>query len=369
MMNNGRRVVRDAGNALRRIFSELGTFNFSTQLDERLGDLTCDAVIHVSLAKSAFDLAIEAKARITPQTAISVCEHMRRLPDSVIPVVYAPVISPRVVEVVKQYGLGYLDEAGNAYLRSESHGILVDRRGYKPIHRPPTRSADPFSPKSSRIIRALLTQPTKGWQVRELAEHPGVNVSVGLVSKVKRALVEEGYALEQQRLLYLRDPVALLRNWASHYPGPVEQIPLYIRGDVNAAEHAVARWCDDHDLHGALAGFSAAWRLAPEVRYTVGTMYVESRGLEPAMLETLAAEQGGKRVDTGANLMLWQPFDASVLVDSRRERPEEPPVTSPLQTYLDLKRLTGRGEEAAGAVYEAYLGRQLEEPAGHAKER
>ena len=98
----------------------------------------------------------------------------------------------------------------------------------------------------------------------QLAEHPDVDVSAGLVSKVKHSLVEEGYAMEHQRLVYLRDPVGLLENWAKRYAGPAEQVPLYFRGDAEAAEEAVARWCQANDLRYALAGFSAAWRLAPK---------------------------------------------------------------------------------------------------------
>jgi hypothetical protein len=205
--------------------------------------------------------------------------------------------------------------------------------------------------------------------VRELAEHPDVNVSVGLVSKVKRALVEEGYAVEHRRRLHLRDPVNLLENWGTKYRGPAEQLPMYFRGDVEAAEEAVARWCTDTNLSHALAGFSAAWRLAPEVRYNVGAVYVEPRGWDAEMLEKLKSHHHCKPVETGANILLWHPFDTSVLVGSRRPSPSELPVTSPLQTFLDLKQVAGRGEDAAVAVYEKYLRRQLEQAAKRAEER
>ena len=43
-------------------------------------------------------------------------------------------------------------------------------------------------------------------------------------------------------------------------------------------------------------------------------------------------------------------------------------MTSALQTYLDLQRLTGRGEEAATAIYDKHLGPQLQEAAQRVKE-
>jgi hypothetical protein len=368
MVNSWREIEREAENAVRRIFDELGGFSVDAQHSRTLGEFKLDLVTQATSAQAKFQLAIDAKARITPQTVISVCERMRQLPTDFIPVVYAPVISPRVAEIVEQFGVGYVDQAGNCRLRSARHGLLIDRRGYKLPARPPKGVADPFSPKSSRIVRALLARPDEGWRVRELAEHPDVEVSVGLASKVKQALVEEGYAIEHEKRLYLRDPSGLLENWAKKYAGPAEQIPMFFRGNAEAAEQAVASWCRDNHLQYALAGFSAAWRLAPEVRYSVGAVYVESSGFDRKMLDRLGAYQGGKRVDTGANLLLWRPFDPSALAGRRTENGTDAPVTSAIQTFLDLKRMAGRGEEAAAAVYERQLVGELRRAAERIKE-
>ena len=368
-MNNEHEIAEcEAENAVRRIFDELGGFSVDAHRNQTLGGIELDLTALATSVATGFKLAIEVKARITPQTAVSVCERMRRLPPDFIPVVYAPVISPRVAEIVTQFGVSYVDQAGNCRLRSARHGLLIDRRGFKPSVRPPKAAADPFSPKSSRIVRALLTRPGEGWGVRELADHPDVDVSVGLASKVKQALIQEGYAIEHEKLLFLRDPIGLLENWAKKYSGPDEQIPMYFRGNAEAAEQAVVKWCRDNHLRCALAGFSAAWRIAPEVRYSVGHVYVESSGFARKMLDRLGAYQGGKRVDTGANLLLWRPFDPSALAGSRTENGTDAPVTSAIQTFLDLKRMAGRGEEAAAAVYERQLVGELRRAAERVKE-
>lgn len=78
------------------------------------------------------------------------------------------------------------------------------------------------------------------------------------------------------------------------------------------------------------------------------------------LLDQLAGEYGVKRVDTGPNLYLWRPFDRSVFADMMNAGKPKRPVTSPLQTYLDLKRAAGRGEDAANAVFEKYLRRDLQ---------
>jgi hypothetical protein len=294
---------------------------------------------------------------------MSVCEKLAKTPKGVIPLVFAPVISPRVAEILGQYGIGYLDQAGNCRIRSTHHRLLIDRHGYKSPARPPKGIADLFSPKSSRIVRAMLAQPIKGWQVRELADHPDIEVSVGLAAKVKQTLIEESYAIEHERLLYLRDPVGLLGNWGKKYVGSTEQIPMFFRGNTEEAEQAVAKWSQDNDIAFALGGLSAAWRLAPEVRYNVAVVYVESHGFDREVLRKLESYQGGKPAETGANLLLWYPYDRAVFVGSHSEGKDDLPVTSAIQTYLDLKRLGGRGEEAATAIYERLIAKPLKEAA------
>ena len=59
-----------------------------------------DAILQASSAEVEFVIGIDAKARITPQTACRSVEQMQRLPAEMLRVVYAPVISPRVAEIL-----------------------------------------------------------------------------------------------------------------------------------------------------------------------------------------------------------------------------------------------------------------------------
>lgn len=230
-------------------------------------DTGWDAVLQVKGPAANWTIAIEAKTRLTPQTALSVREQVDRYAEStkaIIPVVYAPVISPRVAQILKERDIGFVDAAGNCWIRSLANHLLIERTGFRAPRGRTEPSIDPFKPKSSRIVRTMLSRPEKGWQVRELADDANVRVSLGLVVKVKRALVEEGFAIERDKRVYLRDPGGLLNAWSEKYAGPAEQIPLYFRGDAAAAEEAAGRWCKARGLQFALAGFSAAWRLAPK---------------------------------------------------------------------------------------------------------
>lgn len=353
-MNDLRRIEQDARDAILSILREIG--DCQIHVNDQPDDKAIDLIVHIKNSETEVHILVEAKGRITPQTALAVCNQLARTSGDAIRLLYAPVISPRVDQIAKEHGIGFVDGAGNCRIRSATGNLHIERRGLQGSKRSPQAANDPFSPKSSRIVRAMLSEPARDWRVRQLAEHVSVDVSLGLVSKVKRKLIEEGFVIEWKRRLYVRDPIGLLNAWTEKYRGPTEQIPFFVRGDSDAAEKAVSQWCEDNSMSCRLAGFSAAWRLAPEVRYHVAQVYVEASGFASGLLNLLQ-KYGAKRVDSGANLMLWKPFDRSALAFA----PDQPDplkkekTTSPIQTYLDLKTLAGRGEEAADALYSRWL--------------
>jgi hypothetical protein len=366
-VNSDQSIVREAERVLREILESVGGFESIETVKPPASDEGCDVLVQAKSHGAKLLFAIEAKTLITPRRAPGAWRQLQHLPKEIIRLIYAPVISPRVASFAKEQGIGYIDAAGNCWIHSERHRLLIERRGLKSDRKVPKSSSDPFSPKSSRIVRAMLSKPAKGWQVRELADDDDVGVSPGLVVKVKRALIDEGYAIEHENLLYLLDPLGLLENWSTMCPGPTQKISVYIRGDTGLAEETVHQWCERNKLTHARAGFSAAWRLAPETRYNLAAMYVEDKGFEDRLLEMLADPFGGKQVESGANLELWRPFDQSVFAGMDKP-PGSAPVTSPLQTYLDVKRAAGRGEEAARAIFDKYLRSEFTAAANRAKE-
>jgi hypothetical protein len=343
---------------IRDIFAEIGEFEVVWQpLDD---DTRFDVTLVSKASRQSFHFDVKVRERITPQIASSLFERLQTEPlaDRVVRIVYAPVISPRVAEIARQNGVSFIDYAGNCQIVDQSAGLLISRSGIpNQASRQKQKTADPFSPKSSRIVRVMLHEPERGWQVSELAEHPDVDVSVGLVSKVKQALVHESYAVVRERLLYLKQPLDLLIAWARNYPGPATQRQFYMRGETEAVESRIAAWCGESNIEYALARFSAAKRHAPEVRYSVASLYVSSEVLGPHLLESLRVDCGAREVESGANLVLLTPFDKSVFVRCLLS-PER--TTSPLQTYLDLQSMAGRGSEAAEAVFEKHLRKPLE---------
>jgi hypothetical protein len=79
---------------------------------------------------------------------------------------------------------------------------------------------------------------------------------------------------------------------------------------------------------------------------------VPTRAILAEPLVDLTTNFGARKVDSGANLVLQISDDESYLSNRLGEMLQ---TTSPLQTYLDLRAMDGRGEEAAMAIYEKYF--------------
>lgn len=359
-MESTKEHLRHLASLFWTVFGELG--DYGCQWLPRNGDAYDFKMISTEGQEFVFD--VKVRERVTPQMADDLFARIQalQLASHVTRLVYAPVISPRVAEIARRHGISYMDYAGNCHIVNPVAGLFISRSGIpNDASSRKQRSVDPFSPKSSRIVRVMLHEPDRGWQVSELAAHPDVDVSAGLVSKVKQALVRESHAVVRDRLLYLKRPLELLAAWTGEYPGPSSQRQFYMRGDTEEVESRMSDWCEKKDIEYALARFSAAWRHAPEVRYSVTSLYVSLGSLGHRWLELLRADCGVKEVESGANLVLLTPFDKSVFV---RRMPAPEQTTSPLQTYLDLQSMAGRGSEAAQAVFEKHLRAGLESAHG-----
>jgi hypothetical protein len=286
-------------------------------------------------------LFVETRPQLTPQTALAVFQRVGLVPPGGLLMVCAPYVSPRVAELCQEQGVAYLDGVGNC--RMMAPGLFIFISGHPNQRRPIQAAVDPFSRKSSRIVRAVLSHPERAWQVQQLAREAGV--SLGLVSKVKKALLEEAYLEERDRLLRVRDPEKLLRGWAAEYRPRVRRLQLFTLPRPPETETRLANWCRAHGLAYALTQLSAAWRYSPTVRYDKVVAYVDARVATDSSLGSLLGHLEAREVDTGVNCALWLTDDPAVFTDARDFGGVR--VVSALQLYLDLKQLTGRGEDAA----------------------
>jgi hypothetical protein len=250
-------------------------------------------------------------------------------------VMAAPYLTEAGLQLCREAGVGCVDLAGNCYLSVGP--IYIELKG-NPNPSPAKLDFSIFSPKSSRISRALLSAPARSWQVQELSSEAGV--SIGLASRIKDQLIKEGYLEEEHRLLKLVNPGGLLDMWTEHYEYKKSRITEYYSlVGPQKLESEVQAVCSRIGVRSALALFSGAARVAQYVRMDKTFLYIES-GLDE-IVKALELKIGL----SGSNLMLLEPFDAGIFQGSHSIGSDT--IVSDLQLYLDLKSFKGRGSEAA----------------------
>jgi hypothetical protein len=313
----------------------------------RLSDAALDLPIDVTAGEEHWELIIEAKSSGEPRFIRGAIQQLQSsLPPSprAYGVVAAPYLGDRAREICREARVGYLDLAGNCRLAFGS--IFIERKGFPnpTVERRPLRTL--FASKASRILRVMLVEPKREFQLQTLAKLAGV--SLGLAFKVKQRLLDLEYASGERDGLRLTRPEDLLREWARNYDfGKHEAVECYAMGEVAETEHRLAARCAEQRVPYAFTQFSGAARVAPFARYLRSAAYVLT---DP---RTLAERLEWKVVPSGANVLLLRPFDEGVLYGSQEVTGDR--VVSNVQLYLDLASQGGRGEEAATFLLEQRL--------------
>ena len=255
----------------------------------------------------------------------------------------APYISPQVAELCARAGVGFVDLAGNCRLSFD--GVYIEREG-RPNPKPQRRELRSlFAPKATRVLRVLLSRPSQKWKTQPLADE--ADVSVGQVANLKKRLLDREWIEATRDGLYLKEPEALLIEWAENYDPSKNRPRAYysLKGSAEI-ESDIAEQCDRAGLRYALTAFSGAARLAPAVRYQRVSAFVES-------VDNVASSLDFKEVESGANVSLLTPYDEGVFYNSQEI--DGVCIASPVQRYLDLTSIKGRGEEGAAAVLDQEL--------------
>ncbi len=256
-------------------------------------------------------------------------------------ILMAPYISFEAGEVLAENNAGYMDFSGNCRL---SFGdIYIERKGNPNAFTVKRDLRKLYSPKAERVLRVLLSSARKPWKMAELSAEAGV--SLGQTANVKNALAEREWLDTTAPGLRLSNPAAVLSQWAQNYDFRKNILKeCYSVKSLAETEAAVEELCAKNGIRFALAGFSAAARLWPAVRYQRAMAYVAEFRAE------LFAAAGIKEVESGGNLLLMLPYDAGVFYGAGNLNGGT--VAGAVQTYLDLAGYKGRGAEAAAEILE-----------------
>lgn len=266
-----------------------------------------------------------------------------------------PKVSPRMAALCQQHGWSWYDLAGNC--RLEIPGVLlIERSGREPVTLQPRTGANLGTPEAARVVRALLAPENAGkrWTQREMVGHfadvvPHVPApSLALVNKVVQHLRDQAFieALPN-RGFRVGDFAGLLEAWKQAYRFDRHvRRPYFTLLQGKVLQERLQAPAGSQAAYGV---FSAADLQAPAVRQPRTWLYV-SADVE----REFASRVEAKVVDSGENLVVLIPDDPGVFY--RQEAGHNRlPCTNVVQTYVDLVRVGGRGEEAAEALLEQRL--------------
>jgi hypothetical protein len=288
--------------------------------------------------------------------AVKSLNFTRRLIPGSYGVFCAPFISDESARICKEAGIGYLDLAGNCFIKFP--GVYINISGRKNVFSERRVLKSLFSKKSSRVIRVLLSDPNKSWKVEELQKE--AKVSLGLVSKVTKKLIDQNW-VKKDAGFRLTEPESLLREWSKNYIISKDSIHYFyfMMPDLYAFEFGLKNTCYMNGIKYALTLFSGASLIAPFVRYDGVFAYVDADLTDPFIFGLAL-----KPVFSGANVVLINPVDEFTFYDEREiynnqfylsDSPPDHKVVSPIQLFLDLKSYGGRANDAAEFLFEEVI--------------
>lgn len=349
MKNTREKLEQQTIDALKRCLENVPFAQGVTALSEQelIGDMRPDLVAMVKLPDGEKRIIIEFKTVGQPRIARDALNQLLRyrgiLPDAY-GIFAAPYISPKVAQICTDEGLGYMDLAGNCHF---SFGqIYVEKTGNPNPFSDKRDLRSLYSPKATRILRALLSNPKTEWRLQALSEVAGV--SLGLVAKVKSLLADREWITVGEKGLRLLDPEARLIEWAHNYSYRKNVVRnFYSLKTTPENEAYIAEVLSKKGIRYALTGFSGADRIAPFTRYSKMMAFMDESDEDVTDFLNL------KKVTSGANVTLLTPYDEGVYYGSCEFNGIQ--VASPIQVYLDLAGDRGRGEEAAKEVMEKVI--------------
>jgi hypothetical protein len=321
-------------------FVELKGATTNVRIGDTMFDLMVDVVVSGRPMKLLAEIKTKAEPRFVRMAALQLKSRVQTIKNG-FGILVAPFISPEAIQICREAGIGCMDLCGNVFLSFGN--IFIEKSGMPNafLEARPLKSL--FSPKTSRVLRALLSNPSKGWYVEELSKV--ADISLGLASKAKQELLSQEWIREEGRRVILCKPLQLLDEWAKNYTYKKNCLSSFYSGDSEQAlETAIKSECEKSGYRYALALFSGARRVAPFVRFPKFFFYVE--GPIADIVEALRL----KKVESGANVTLLEPYDAGVFQGLQKIGGMN--VVSDIQLYLDLRSYGARGDEAAQAIFE-----------------
>jgi len=327
-----------------------------------------DAKFDLQFGEAHVEVFAEIKNTCTPRQVEQIGPWLSRLKTMQKDAAFAlvcPGISPQSQRLCFETNVDFIDLAGNVSINVPGK-LLLQRVGMEPRKLSgPSFYRNPFSGKSSRILRVLLENP-KAWTLSELIEelatqsqktpYAGVSfqVSFALASRVLRSLEEDLLVMRRNSSILVPEPRRLLSQWAQEYkdrhkrylrrsftvPNPIGTHLESVQQDLDSKYNL--KHCY------AFTGAAAARQAAPFVDVDTIDLYIS----DEARAEILRSPD--PRPWVGPELRVIPSFDDGVFLYSHCLS-NQVPVVSYIQTYLDLFARGGRDLKQADYLLQSRI--------------
>ena len=214
------------------------------------------------------------------------------------------------------------------------------------------RAQNIFTPKATRVLRALLIDPQHVWTIRGLAEE--VKISPGYTHAVISTLIDLGHVARTENYkIKVVNPTVLLRRWAAYHQ--YDRMNTFL--EYYTFEREIDRFVQQlstSDSNYALTALAGASMIAPHVRPVDVHMYIKKKDDAITLAKTLNLQP----IPRGGNVKFVIPYDEGIfygqqIVDIRTsdQGVREVNVVSNVQLFVDLYNYPARGLEAAEHLY------------------
>ena len=336
---------------------------FPEDQDESQADLRFD----LKFGGNQIAVYAEVKSACTPKLTQQIVAWLAKMKslraDSAFALI-CPYLSPESQSICIDNNVDFVDLSGNIYMNVAGR-LLIQRTGLKNRTRQRRPFPNPFSGRSSRVVRVLLEAPAKEWTISELAagvvdqdlrNQLGIEdfrVSIATVSKAVSGLEEQLLIRRANSAVKVPEPKRLLMKWAELYKN---RYRWYLRraftcsnpfgSDLAAVTKGLRKLAAKAPF--AFSGSAAASLTAPFVDLDVIDLFISEDTLPQGLRQFPSGDS------LGPDLRVIYPYDMGVFMYAQLI--SGVPVVSDVQAYLDAFASGGRDQKQA----EYLLSRNIE---------
>ncbi|MGJ8558619.1 MAG: hypothetical protein ACSHX3_00130 [Litorimonas sp.] len=310
-----------------------------------------DALIEIGREELDHLLLVEVKSNGAPRIVKNAIYQLEAYTDrlrgndlakgrTVIPLLACPYLSPASRELCISANVSYLDLFGNVRIVADGLYIEISVPGRPKAEEKKLRSL--FTPKAAAVLRVLFRDVEQAWKVVDLAE--ASNASMGHVSNVRKKLLEQDWAVDDEGGIRLSQPYETLAAWRDEFTvATLQTQDLYTHWHGAELEERLADVLNVRkgNPRCMLSRQSAATHYAPFLRDATQALMCDRAGVD-AVRNALDLD----RVSSGGNVNLRIIKDMTLFSDATI-LDNGLCVTDPLTTYLDLWSGSERDKEAA----------------------